>query len=306
MTASVVAVVGANMLSMLNAHSYERYRVYAELMRLHKPIGIFLLLWPALWAIWIASSGKIDLKILVIFVLGVILMRSAGCVINDYADRDLDAHVTRTKNRPLATGAIKPKQALVLFVGICLIAFLLVTALNWDTLWMSCVAVVLAISYPFMKRYTYLPQAYLGLAFAWSIPMAYTAYEVPITVFTWLLYLAAVVWTIAYDTMYAIVDRDDDIKIGIKSSAILFGESDRLMIGIFQSGFLGILLTIGIKLDLSIFFYLGLLLATILSIYQQYLIRNREPQYCLAAFLNNNYVGLAIFAGIVAHYWVHG
>jgi 4-hydroxybenzoate polyprenyltransferase len=265
----------------------QRLLQYTYLMRLHKPIGIFLLLWPVLWALWIA---------------GVVLMRSAGCVINDYADRDFDPRVGRTRNRPIATGHVKPKEALVLFALLCLLAFGLVLLMNSLTVWMSLVGAFLATTYPFMKRYTHLPQVYLGAAFGWAVPMAFAAQTGEVPKVAWLLFVATVLWATAYDTMYGMVDREDDLKIGVKSTAILFGESDRLIIAILQILLLLALVFAGQLAELGGYFYFGLLLASVLVLYQQYLIRRREPASCFRAFLNNNWLGAAVFGGIVLDY----
>lgn len=280
----------------------DRVRVYARLMRVERPIGTLLLLWPALWALWIAAAGVPNGWVLTVFVLGVFLMRSAGCVINDYADRRIDPHVVRTRSRPFARGEVTGREALILFVALCLTAFLLVLTLNTLTILLSLVAVALAATYPFMKRYTYLPQIHLGMAFAWSVPMAFAAQTGTIPQEAWLIYIATVLWTTAYDTMYAMVDRDDDIRIGVKSTAILFGEQDRLIIGLIQCLLFVDLLVIGSRLELGGAWTLGLLVAAGLAIYQQYLIRNRDPGACFRAFLNNNWFGAAIFAGIALHY----
>jgi 4-hydroxybenzoate polyprenyltransferase len=280
----------------------DRLIQYALLMRLHRPIGIFLLLWPTLWALWIASEGNPDLLVLFVFVAGVVLMRSAGCVINDYADRRFDPHVQRTMERPIAAGRVRPAEALILFVILCLTAFGLVLMLNRLTIWLSLVAVVLAATYPFMKRYTHLPQVYLGAAFGWAVPMAFAAQTGAVPRIAWLLYVATVLWATAYDTMYGMVDREEDRKIGIKSTAILFGDADRMIIAIIQLLLLGALLLTGQLAGLGGYFIFGLLLAAALALYQQYLIRNREPQACFQAFLNNNWFGAVIFAGIVLDY----
>lgn len=277
-----------------------RLNDYIQLARLDKPIGILLLMWPTLWALWIAAGGIPDLVVLVVFVLGVILMRSAGCAINDFADRDFDRHVERTKNRPLTAGRITSKEAVGIFIVLALVSFALVMALNPLTRWMSVVAVLVAATYPFMKRFHYLPQVHLGVAFGWGIPMAFTAQtgELP-TITGWLLFLANIIWTTAYDTMYAMADRDDDLKIGVKSTAILFGEFDRGIVAILQFCTLLALLLIGQREDMGTAYYLGLSAAAVLALYQQFLIREREPMECFRAFLNNNYFGLVIFAGIV-------
>ena len=283
----------------------DRLIQYSLLMRLNRPVGIYLLLWPTLWALWIAGVGHPDLLVVVVFVSGVVLMRSAGCVINDYADREFDPHVERSRDRPIAPGRVKPKEALALFVILCLGAFGLVLLMNELTIWLSLAGVVLAASYPFMKRYTHLPQVYLGAAFGWAVPMAFAAQTGSVPKVAWLLFVATVLWATVYDTMYGMVDREDDIKIGIKSTAVLFGEADRAIIAIIQILFLGALLLIGQAADLGGYYYFGVLLAAALSIYQQYLIRNREPEFCFQAFLNNNWLGAAVFSGIVLHYLVH-
>ncbi|WGZ94565.1 MAG: 4-hydroxybenzoate octaprenyltransferase [Candidatus Thiothrix putei] len=280
-----------------------KLRHYAHLVRLDRPIGIYLLLWPTLWALWIAAEGVPNLVILLVFIAGVVLMRSAGCAINDYADRDVDPHVARTKTRPLAAGHLSPNEALGVFTVLSLLAFALALLLNGLTIALSVVAVLLAATYPFMKRFHHLPQVHLGAAFAWAIPMAFTAITgaMPPLV-AWLLFLAAVLWTTAYDTMYAMCDREDDVKIGVKSSAILFGEHDRLIIGILQLLTLLLLMVVGILAELGLWYWLGWLVACGLSVYQQWLIRHREPQPSLQAFLNNHWLGMAIFMGLVADY----
>lgn len=280
----------------------ERLSIYVELTRFNRPIGSYLLLWPTFWALWIAADGIPDWQLLVIFTLGVFLTRSAGCVINDFADRDFDGHVKRTAQRPLATGRISSKEALMLFAALMLVAFALVLLTNPLTIMMSFGGLFLAALYPFMKRHTHLPQVVLGAAFGWSIPMAFTAVQNDIPTVAWLIYLAKLMWTIAYDTMYAMVDRDDDVKIGVKSTAILFGDLDKAIIGALQVLTLVILVLVGVQLSLSPVYYLGLAVAAVLFIYQQYLIRARERDPCFKAFLNNHYAGLAIFVGIFLHY----
>ena len=275
---------------------------YALLMRFDRPIGIYLLLWPTLWALWIAGQGEPSLKNTFIFIMGVILMRAAGCVINDFADRNIDPFVKRTEHRPLATGAVSSKEAIVLFLSLGLLAFALVLFTNWLTFGLSFAALFLAVLYPFTKRYTYMPQAFLGLAFGWAVPMAFAAETGSVPLVAWLILTATVLWATAYDTMYAMVDRDDDIRIGVKSTAILFGESDVMIIGAIQVLFFITLLIVGNKLQLGLYYYLGVLVAAGFAVYQQYLIREREPKQCFKAFLNNNWVGAAIFAGIVLHY----
>ncbi len=282
----------------------DRAYQYALLMRLDRPIGTFLLLWPTCWALWIAGEGSPDSWVTLVFVLGVVLMRSAGCVINDYADRDIDPHVRRTAQRPIASGAVSPREALRLFVVLCGLAFALVLTLNWLTIGLSVVGVLLAAVYPFTKRHTYLPQVFLGLAFGWAVPMAFAAQTGSVPPVAWLLLMATVLWATAYDTLYAMVDREDDLKIGVRSTAILFGDADRVIVGLIQALLLVTLWVVGQRAQLGIYYQLGLLLAAGLVVYQQYLIRGREPQACMRAFLNNNWFGLAVFAGIVLDYWM--
>lgn len=280
----------------------ERVVQYARLMRLHRPIGIFLLLWPTLWALWIAAEGWPDPWVLTVFVLGVVLMRSAGCVINDYADRHIDPHVLRTLDRPLATGAVSPREALGLFLLLLVAAFLLVLTLNALTILLALVGALLAGSYPFMKRYTHLPQFHLGLAFGWAVPMAFAAQTNALPPVAWLLLIATVLWAVVYDTMYAMVDRDDDLKLGVKSTAILFGDLDRVIIGTLQLLLLASLVLVGRTAGLGAWYYLGLGLGAVLGVYHQYLIRDRSPEGCFRAFLHNNWLGGAVFASIALHY----
>lgn len=276
---------------------------YALLMRLHRPIGILLLLWPTLWALWIASSGHPNLLVMTVFILGVILMRSAGCVINDYADRKIDPHLRRTRERPLAAGRVSEREALTLFVVLCLLAFGLVLLMNTLTIMLSIVAALLAATYPFMKRYTHWPQVYLGAAFGWSIPMAFAAQTGSVPLWVWWLFLTNVLWTVAYDTMYAMADRAEDLVIGVKSTAILFGKADKAIVAGLHILVLLLLFGIGQQINLGKFYHLGLLIAAGLAIYQQWLIKDRQPKQCFQAFLNNNWIGAAIFAGIAAHYY---
>jgi 4-hydroxybenzoate polyprenyltransferase len=280
----------------------DRLYEYYLLTRLHKPIGILLLLWPTLWALWIAAGGVPSLHVLIVFMLGVVLMRSAGCVINDFADRRFDAHVQRTRDRPIAAGRVSPREALLLFTLLCLIAFLLVLTLNRLTIQLAFAAVLLAAVYPFTKRYTHLPQLVLGAAFGWAIPMAFAAVLGEIPKIAWLMFTVNILWSTAYDTFYAMADRDDDLKIGVKSTAILFGESDRLVVGVLQILTLGGLLLVGLMAGLSLYYHLGLLVAAGLALYQQYLARQRDRAGCFQAFLNNNWFGAAVFAGIFLHY----
>jgi len=284
-------------------HVKEKAYFYALLMRMNRPIGVYLLLWPTVWALWIAGEGNPDTGVTLVFVLGVVLMRSAGCVINDYADRDFDPHVSRTRNRPIAAGNVKPKEALMLFVMLCLVAFTLVLTMNWLTVGLSVGGVVLAAIYPFMKRYTYLPQVFLGLAFGWAIPMAFAAQTGEVPVIAWLLLTATVLWATAYDSMYAMVDVEDDLKIGVKSTAILFGEADKIIIGSMQVMFLITMVIVGNRLELGQYYFGSLLVAALLVVYQQFLIRHRDPEGCFKAFLNNHWFGAVIFVGLVLHYW---
>ncbi len=277
----------------------ERWQGYWQLARLDRPIGTLLLLWPTLWALWLAAGGWPGAGLLLVFSLGVLLMRSAGCVINDYADRHVDGHVARTARRPLPAGRVSPREALVLFVVLVALAFALALTLNRFALLLSLGGLGLAVIYPFMKRITHLPQLVLGLAFSWSIPMAYGAAAEQLTLTTGLLFLANGLWTVAYDTLYAMVDRDDDLKIGVKSTAILFGRHDRLLIGLLQAATLALLLWVGQVEQLGAPFYWALLAAGSLFVYQQWLIRQRQREACFAAFLNNNWVGLLVFAGIL-------
>lgn len=273
-----------------------------QLTRADKPVGIYLLLWPTLWALFLAAQGIPNWTILLVFVAGVALMRSAGCVINDYADRGVDGCVERTAQRPLVTGAVSEKQALGLFAVLVLLSFLLVLTLNWQTILLSAVALILAACYPFMKRYTHLPQVVLGAAFGWAIPMACMAVTERVPGWGWALFAANMLWTVAYDTQYAMVDRDDDAKIGVKSTALLFGQYDRLVIGLLQVSTLLVLAAIGHYLGLHWPYFIALLVVTGLFVYQQKLIWRRTRQECFKAFLNNNYVGLAIVLGIMGHF----
>ena len=280
----------------------EKLPNYIQLMRLDKPIGILLLLWPTLSALWIAAEGVPDLLVLTVFTLGVIVMRSAGCVINDYADKDIDSRVRRTMGRPLATGALKGKDALWLFAALSTIAFFLVLLLNMLTILMSIIGLFLAATYPFMKRYTHFPQVYLGMAFGWAIPMAFAAQTGSVPEIAWLLFLANIIWSIIYDTFYAMVDRDDDLLAGVKSTAVLFGNNDRVIIAILQLTFIVMMATIGRQLEMSFVYYLGLLISVGLFVYQQRLAWASGIENYLKAFLNNNWVGASFFVTIVAHY----
>jgi 4-hydroxybenzoate polyprenyltransferase len=281
----------------------ERARLYARLMRWDRPIGALLLLWPALWALWIAARGIPDPFVLAIFLLGTWLMRSAGCVINDFADREFDGHVRRTRERPLAIGAVNDREAAWLFVFLIALAGCLVLTLNRPTISLSFAAVALAVIYPFMKRYTYLPQVYLGAAFGWAVPMAFTAVTGEVPALGWLMFIAVILWVLVYDTQYAMVDREDDLRIGIKSTAILFDDLDRIVIGLFQMLLLLNLSLLGHQAKLHWPYFAGLGAVAVCFIYQQFLIRRREPAGCFAAFMNNNWVGLIIFVAIAVDYW---
>lgn len=280
-----------------------RWRAYMALARLDKPIGTLLLLWPTLWAIWLAGEGRPTAWVVVVFVVGVFSMRSAGCVINDYADRHIDGYVKRTVARPLPSGELTERQALGFFALLVLISFLLVLTTNKLTILLSVAGLGWAALYPFMKRYTHLPQLFLGIAFSWAIPMAFAAQANSLSAGLWLLFAANLTWTIAYDTMYAMVDRDDDIKIGVKSTAVLFGRYDKLIVGLLQFITLLLLVAVGQSFVLGAFYYWSLLGAAALFAYQQRLIRDRERAPCFSAFLNNNYVGMLVFVGIVLTLW---
>jgi len=280
-----------------------RGRAYAQLLRLDKPIGIWLLLWPVLWALWLSANGKPDEHVFLVFVLGTVLTRAAGCAINDFADRNFDAHVRRTRDRPLATGQLDPIEALALCVSLGLIALGLVLTLDKLTQLMAIGGAVLLMTYPFMKRFFPLPQFYLGAAFTWSVPMVFAAQTGNVSArMPWLLFISGLLWTMAYDTMYAMVDREDDRKLGIRSSAILFGDADRFIIGIMQLMSLFGLWLVGREMELGLWYAVGLAIAAIFALYQQYLIRDRKPEECFKAFLNNNYFGMAIFVGIALEF----
>ena len=283
-------------------HLHPRVGDFIALMRLDKPIGIYLLLWPTLWALWIAGKGSPSLANIVIFVVGVILMRSAGCVINDIADRKIDGHVDRTRQRPLASGKLLTREALLLFFVLVASSFVLVLLTNSLTVWLSFGGLALAACYPLMKRYTYYPQVVLGAAFSWGMPMAFTAETGSLPAEVWLLYSANLLWTVAYDTYYAMTDRADDLKIGVKSTAILFGDADRTIIAILQGLALFCLLLAGQRFELGLYYNLGLLVAAACFAWEFRSTRRREPQACFKAFLHNHWAGLAIFVGIVVDY----
>ena len=281
---------------------WPRWPHFKSLMRLERPVGTYLLLWPALWGLWLAAEGLPRLDVLLIFVAGVYVMRAAGCVINDYADRKVDGYVERTKQRPLATGQISPKEALVLFFGLCLAAFILVLFTNGYTIALSIVAVLLAAAYPFMKRYTHWPQAVLGAAFAMAIPMGFAAQTHSTNLTAWLTFAAAVCMTIAYDTYYAMVDREDDLKIGVKSTAVLFGSWDLAIIAAFQAVCVGLLFAVGLINNLNSPFYLGLAVMAGLFIYQNHLGRSRENNNYFKAFINNHWAALSVWIGLLVNY----
>ena len=285
-------------LNRLNPRAWD----FIQLTRMDKPIGIYLLLWPTLWALWVAAKGVPSLSNLLIFVFGVILTRAGGCVINDFADRKVDGHVKRTEQRPLVSGKISSKEALVFFAVLMGISFLLVLCTNAPTIWLSFGGLALAASYPFMKRYTYYPQVVLGAAFSWGMPMAFTAETGSLPAAAWLLYIANLLWTVAYDTYYAMTDREDDLKIGVKSTAILFGDADRVINLSLQGLALGCLWLAGTQFELGGWFHMGLLVAAGCFVWEFWYTRDRDPQRCFKAFLHNHWAGLAIFVGIVLNY----
>ena len=280
----------------------ERLYQYALLIRLNRPIGVFLLLWPTLWGLWIAAEGFPNINVFIVFVLGVFIMRSAGCALNDIADKRFDTFVIRTRTRPLAAGKITSIEALIVAISLIFIALLLVLTMNELTIQLSLFAVILAGVYPFMKRYTYLPQFFLGLTFGWSIPMAFAAQTNAVPQIAWLLLVANILWSVVYDTMYAMVDREDDLKVGVKSTAILFDDADRVIIAIIQALVLITLIAIGRQLQLGIYYFICLGITTGFFLYQLRLIWDREPEQCMRAFLNNNWVGFTIFVGIFLDY----
>ena len=280
---------------------------YARLLRLDRPIGIWLLLWPVLWALWIAGAGRPSARVLIVFVLGVFTMRAAGCVINDLVDRDIDPRIRRTRQRPLAARRVTPHEAIGLFVLLSATALWLVLQLDPLTFRLSLVGAALTVSYPFVKRFFPLPQLYLGISFGgWGVPMAFTAQTGQVPRVAWVIFLAAVMWAVIYDTLYAMVDREDDLKIGVRSTAIAFADMDRTMIGILQVLMLAALVLVGRTLHFGNWYYGGLAAAAATFVYQQWLIRERDPDQCLKGFLNNNYTGIAIFAGILLQYLYAG
>lgn len=279
-----------------------KMQAYAALTRLNKPIGIWLLMWPVLWALWLSSGGRPDPHVFIVFVLGTVLTRSAGCAINDFADRNFDGHVKRTRDRPLVTGAVDPAEAVAICAGLGLIALGLALTLNQLAQLLTLIGGVLVVTYPFFKRFFPLPQVYLGIAFTWSVPMAYAAQTGELPRMAWVMFMSGLLWTVAYDTMYAMVDREDDKKLGIRSTAILFGDADRFIIGITQLMTLLGLWLIGDEMELGLWYGLGLAFAAMFALYQQLLIRERKPEDCFRAFLNNNYFGMSVFIGILLEY----
>ncbi|QLQ97923.1 4-hydroxybenzoate octaprenyltransferase [Providencia alcalifaciens] len=280
-----------------------KWHAYSRLMRIDRPIGSLLLLWPTYWALWIAAQGSPSLHILIVFTAGVFFMRAAGCVINDFADRHFDGHVERTKHRPLPSGDVTEKEAKILFAVLVGLSFLLVLTLNTMTIWLSVAGLALAWIYPFVKRVSHLPQVVLGAAFGWSIPMGFSAVSESLPLVCWLLFLVNIIWSVIYDTQYAMVDRNDDLKIGVKSTAILFGQYDKRIIGLLQVVMIGLLVVIGVLANLGLVYYGSLVLAAALFVYQQQLMINRERAPCFKAFMNNNYVGLILFFGMVVSYF---
>ncbi len=287
-----------------SSSNINKAKQYLYLMRLNRPVGIFLLLWPTLWALWISSEGHPDTKILIVFILGVIVMRSAGCVINDYLDRDIDPYVRRTLDRPLASGKLRPKDALILFGVLMTIAFLLASFLDMKTLAMAVGGAILAVIYPLMKRIIYLPQGFLGLAFGWSIPMAFVAQTGTVPKEAWLLYAATIFWVIAYDSIYAIPDKEDDMRIGVKSSVILFDDLDSAVIMGLQITFFVSMLLLARQLSLGLYFLSSLAFAFILVIYQHLLLKKKTDDHCIKAFKNNNWIGALIFTGLFLNYFL--
>jgi len=280
-----------------------RLTQYARLMRFDRPVGTWLLLWPALWALWIAGAGRPNPRVLIVFVLGVVVMRAAGCVINDFADRNIDPFVRRTRDRPLAARLVSPTEALALLALLLAAALYLVTRLDAYTVKLAVIGALLTISYPFVKRVFPIPQLYLGICFGgWSVLMGFAAQSAQLPRVAWVLYFAAVIWASMYDTIYAMIDREDDLKIGVKSSAILFADMDRLLIGVMQAMMLYALYLVGHDMHFGRWFQGGIGAAAVLFLWQQWLIRRRDPGACLRAFLNNQYVGLAVFVGILLQY----
>ena len=282
--------------------AWRHVRAYLRLMRLHQPVGIWLLLWPTLWALWIAGEGLPDERVFVVFVVGTVLLRSAGCIINDYADRKIDPHVRRTRDRPLATGEVEPGEALAVFIVLMLIGLGLVLTMNRLTQGLAVIGALITIVYPFSKRYVSFPQFVLGIAFAWGVPMAFAAQTGTVPRVGWLLFVTTLIWGVIYDTEYAMADRNDDLKIGVRSIAILFGDLDRLFLGVLQLMFLGGLVLVGRSLDLGVWYLAGVGAAGALFVHQQHLVRDRDSVRCFLAFRNNATLGLWVFAGIMLDY----
>lgn len=280
----------------------ERLGFYIALTRLNRPIGIYLLLWPTWWALWLAAGGVPDWRLMVIFTLGVVVMRSAGCAINDYADRHVDGHVARTKNRPLAAGLIHPREAIGVFVFLSLIGLMLVLQLNTTTILLSIVAVILAATYPFGKRFHHLPQVQLGMAFGWAIPMAFAAQTGSVPAIAWLLFITNIFWTVAYDTLYAMADREDDLKVGVKSTAVLFGRFDLLAVSLLYIVTLAMLILIGSLQGFGAAYFVALLLAAVSAVWIVYSVRDRNPAHCVRAFLRNNVFGSLVMIALLLAY----
>ena len=280
----------------------KQLRNYGKLMRVDKPVGVWLLLWPTLWALWLAGEGNPDQGLFVVFMLGVIFMRSAGCVLNDYVDRKIDPYVERTRTRPIASGAVAPGEALVLFTALSLVAVGLATMLNRTAQLLAIVAAGLTIAYPFVKRYISIPQFILGAAFGWAVPMAFAAQTGETPELAWLVFGTAMIWAVIYDTFYAMVDREDDLRVGVKSTAILFGEVDIFVVAGLQLLMLVALILIGYRAGLSVWYYLSVFVAGLMMAYHLWLARDRQRAGCFAAFLHNHYIGMVIFIGIVLHY----
>lgn len=277
-------------------------RNYGKLMRINKPVGIWLLLWPTLWALWLAGEGHPDQGLFVIFVFGVFIMRSAGCILNDYADRNIDPYVERTRNRPIASGAVAPVEALTLFAALGMIAIGLATMLNKQAQLLAIIGAALTIIYPFIKRFVSIPQFILGAAFGWAVPMAFAAQTGSVSQLAWIVFGAALIWAVIYDTFYAMVDREDDRKIGVKSTALLFGDADLFVIGGLQLVMLAALVFVGLRAELGFWYFLSLAIAAGLMTYHQWLARDRQPAACFKAFLHNHLIGLVVFIGIVLDY----
>ena len=288
--------------SVFSPQFVRQLRNYSKLMRLDKPIGIWLLLWPTLWALWLAGNGTPDQGLFVIFVIGVVVMRSAGCVLNDYADRNIDPYVERTRARPIASGAVAPMEALTLFAALALIAIGLATMLNTPARLLAVIGAILTVTYPFVKRFLSIPQFVLGAAFGWSVPMAFAAQTGSTPELAWLVFGTTMIWAVIYDTFYAMVDREDDRKVGVKSTAILFGEVDLFVIAGLQALMLVALVLIGVRATLGFRYYLSVFVAAGLMAWHQWLARDRQPAGCFAAFLHNHLIGMVVFIGIVLHY----